>query len=87
MSPYPPVSTWTPTWVTTAGYVFIIVESYYYGMIPYSCYTANSYPESIISISLNGGSAIETNTKLSTTIVPFFVATPPAAGDNYKVTV
>jgi hypothetical protein len=50
MSPAPVASTWAPTWVTTAGYVYIIVESYYYGMIPYSCYTSSSYPESIISV-------------------------------------
>ena len=53
-----PVSTWAPTWFTNYGYVFIIVESYYYGMIPYSCYTANSYPESIITVTLNGGATI-----------------------------
>ena len=66
------------------GYIFIIVESYYYGMIPYSCYTASSYPESIVKISLGDGTPT-TYTKTSNNVVPIMITTPPAANNNYKV--
>tara|TARA_B110000285_G_C14726283_1_gene424396 strand:- start:373 stop:624 length:252 start_codon:yes stop_codon:yes gene_type:complete len=57
-----PYTASTPAFTQTTGLLFIMVETYPYGMVPYSCYTASSYPTSTITISLNGGANFVTNT-------------------------
>ena len=65
-----------------------MVETYPYGMIPYSCYTASSYPTATITISVNGAANLVYATGTTTqNIIPFYSTTPPTASANYKVTV